>query len=218
MKARDAISRIAAPSRGGYPAAPRQRQRGLVLFIALIVLVAMTMAGIGMVRSVDTSNIIAGNLAFKQGTIQTADRGIESGFQWLIARTTGTTLQNTDMGSGYYSARPAAEPDWSDPNLWASAACVNGCSPDPATGNVTRYFIHRLCTEPDTPVDGNGPSGNPNQCMKRFDKAGRSPGASKAAGAAVYEGTPQLFYRITARVDGPRNTSSVVQATVAVRS
>jgi len=218
MKARNTISLIAARSRAGYSAAPRQRQRGLVLFIALIVLVAMTMAGIGMVRSVDTSNIIAGNLAFKQGTIQTADRGIESGFQWLIARATGTTLQSTDVGAGYYSAKPASESNWSDPNVWAVAACVNGCSPDPATGNVTRYFIHRMCTEADTPMDGIGPGGSPNQCMKRFDKAGKSPGASKSAGAAVYEGTPQLFYRITARVDGPRNTSSVVQATVAVRS
>jgi type IV pilus assembly protein PilX len=196
---------------------PANSQRGLVLFIALIVLVAMTMAGIGMVRSVDTSNVIAGNLAFKQGTIQTADRGIESGVQWLIARATGTTLQITDIGSGYYSAKPAAEPDWSDPNVWANAACVNGCAPDPATGNVTRYFIHRMCTEPDTPPDGNGPSGNPNHCMKRYDQVGKAPGGSKKPGPQ-FEGTPKLFYRVTARVDGPRNTSSVVQTTVAVRS
>ena len=51
------------------------RQQGVVLFIALIVLVAMSLAGVAMVRSVDTSLGIAGNLAFKQSTIQGSDLG-----------------------------------------------------------------------------------------------------------------------------------------------
>ena len=42
-------------------------QSGVVLFIALIVLVAMSLAGVALVRSVDTNLLIAGNLAFKQG-------------------------------------------------------------------------------------------------------------------------------------------------------
>ena len=36
----------------------RTKQSGVVLFIALIVLVAMTMAGIGMMRSVDTATVV----------------------------------------------------------------------------------------------------------------------------------------------------------------
>ena len=38
----------------------RMRQRGAVLFIALIVLVAMSLAGIALIRGVDTANLIAG--------------------------------------------------------------------------------------------------------------------------------------------------------------
>ncbi len=41
------------------------RQGGAILFIALIVLVAMTLAGIAMWRSVDTALGIAGNMAFR---------------------------------------------------------------------------------------------------------------------------------------------------------
>ena len=44
---------------------PRCRERGTIIFIALIVLVAMSLAGIALMRSVDTANLIAGNLAFK---------------------------------------------------------------------------------------------------------------------------------------------------------
>lgn len=197
--------------------APARRQRGLVLFVALIVLVAMTLAGIGMVRSVDTANLIAGNLAFKQGTIQLADRGIEAAFQWLIPRATGTALYNTDQAAGYYSVPPVQTPDWYDPAVWANSGCVNGCNPDPDTGVVVRYMIHRLCNCAGTAPEGNCPSGEPNQCMIAYDTSGKSPGGSKAAGAAVYTSTPIMHYRITVRADGPRNTASVVQTTLAIR-
>src|SRR3989304_2733091 len=53
-------------------------QKGMVLFIALIVLVAMTLAGLALVRSVDTANVIAGNLAFQPSTLQAGDRGVEA--------------------------------------------------------------------------------------------------------------------------------------------
>ena len=69
----------------GARASLPSRVRGAVLFISLIVLVAMTLAGIAMMRSVDTGNLIAGNLAFEQGAMQAADRGIEQAFQWLLA-------------------------------------------------------------------------------------------------------------------------------------
>lgn len=59
-------------------------QRGAVLFIALIVMVAMTLAAIGMMRSIDTTTMIAGNLAFKQTTIHAGDVGIDEGYKWLM--------------------------------------------------------------------------------------------------------------------------------------
>jgi type IV pilus assembly protein PilX len=199
--------------------APGAREQGMVLIIALIVLVAMTLAGIGMVRSVDTANVIAGNLAFKQGTLQTADTGVNAGFNWLIANAGGTTVYNDNPAGGYFSAQPGyPEPDWSDADVWTNlnAACVNACTPDPATGTVVRYVIHRMCTEPNTSPTGTGGTGAQNQCGQSFGPSGASPGGSKQAGAFVFQGNPYIFYRITARADGPRNTSSVVQTTVSM--
>lgn len=63
--------------------APAQRQRGVVLLIALIVLIAMTLAGLALWRSVDATNVIAGNLAFKESTLMSADRGLQAALVWL---------------------------------------------------------------------------------------------------------------------------------------
>lgn len=54
------------------------KQRGVVLFFALIALVAMSLAAVALIRSVDTSTLIAGNLAFKQATKNSAEAGIEA--------------------------------------------------------------------------------------------------------------------------------------------
>jgi hypothetical protein len=62
-----------------------RKQRGVVLLIALIVLVAMTLAGIGMMRSVDTGTVIAGNMAFREATANANDAGISAAFNALVA-------------------------------------------------------------------------------------------------------------------------------------
>ncbi|MDD2894255.1 MAG: hypothetical protein PHF20_10045 [Halothiobacillaceae bacterium] len=59
------------------------RQRGTVLFFALVALVAMSLAAVALIRSVDTSTIIAGNLAFKQSATTTGDSGLNAAVNWL---------------------------------------------------------------------------------------------------------------------------------------
>ena len=54
------------------------RQRGISLMMSMIVLVALTLAGIALMRSVDTTTIIAGNLAFQQAATNSGDTGIET--------------------------------------------------------------------------------------------------------------------------------------------
>src|SRR5436190_14605176 len=53
------------------------RERGVVLFVALIVMVALSLAAIALVRSVDTTNTVIGNLAFRQASILPANLAIE---------------------------------------------------------------------------------------------------------------------------------------------
>ena len=72
-----------APTPSSLQPSRRGRQRGVVLIIALIALVIMTLAALAMIRSVDTSNLIAGNMAFQQAATHSGDSGIEAAITWL---------------------------------------------------------------------------------------------------------------------------------------
>lgn len=189
-----------------------RRQTGVVLFIALIVLVAMTLAGIALVRSVDTGNIISGNLAFKEASLMSADRGIQAGFAWLSANS--AALDNTDTAQGYFSSIQGGDPDWFSEAAWANAVTVGT---DDA-GNTVQYVIHRMCTQPDTAYNAQN-AGVDNQCATSTatdPSSNAAVGSSMQVGAFVYQTNPMVYYRVTARVKGPRNTISVVQAMVMV--
>jgi len=53
-----------------------------MLIIALIVLVAMTLAGIATMRSVDTATVLAGNIAFRQSALNAADQVYRRASHW----------------------------------------------------------------------------------------------------------------------------------------
>lgn len=193
------------------------QQKGVILIIALIVLVSMTLAAIGMSRSIDTANLVAGNMAFKQATLQGSDIGFRNAFNWLSANAAGATLQTTDTVNGYYSSAPVTEPNWFDTSdaIWTNAVLLNGGVPDNA-GNVVRYVIHRMCTQADTAYNG-ASGGVSNQCAISYPAGGAASGGSMSVGATQFQGIPQLYYRVTTRVDGPRNTISIVQMSVLIQ-
>jgi Tfp pilus assembly protein PilX len=189
------------------------RVRGAVLFIALIVLVAMSLAGIAIMRSVDTATLIAGNLAFKQGTMQSADSGIEQAYQWLL--TNRPTLWSSNPAQGYNSGYAA--PVWTSPAAWTTAVTVG----TDAAGNTISYQIHRMCNCPDTLYNGVCGTGQANQCaLDNPTGTGAPPppsaGESFTVGAPGYLQDPRVYYRITVRTQGPRNTVSYIQSMVAV--
>lgn len=191
---------------------PRRAEAGLVLFIALIVLVAMTLAGVAMMRSVDTGLVVAGNMAFKQSAIMVADRGSQEAVKWLQDNSAGAILQSTNTASGYFSSRPVVEPNWFDPLSWTQSVAVNGGAAD-ASGNKVSYIIHRMCTQPNTPYNGAN-AGVANECALYFALSAATSGGSMSVGSPQFIGTPQLYYRVTTRVDGPRDTVSVIQTSV----
>ena len=205
------MSRATLP---GARASLPSRARGAVLFIALIVLVAMSLAGIAIMRSVDTATLIAGNLAFKQGTMQSSDNGIEQAYQWLLANRPALWANNT--GQGYNSGY--ANPVWTSGAAWATAVTVG----TDAAGNTISYQIHRMCNCADTPYNAIcGATGQANQCaLDNPTGTGAPPppaaGDSFTVGAPGYLQDPRVYYRVTVRTQGPRSTVSYIQAMVAV--
>lgn len=188
-----------------------RRQQGVVLFISLIMLVAMTLAGIALIRSVDTTNLIAGNLAFKQGTTLSGDAAVETARTWLLAQVAAGALWNDSTANGYYSYTPSTsqgvEITWDQYN-WAGASLA---LPADAVGNLVSYVVHRLCK-----LTGD-PGGAANNCLKSVLAGSSIPtGSSKGAGLIGPSGSPQYYYRVTSRIIGPRNTVSYVQTLVQI--
>jgi len=194
---------------------PASRQRGVMLIIALIVLVAMTMAGIAMMRSVDTATIVAGNIAYKQSTVSAADQGLQTGYWWLSSNASGSTLHTNNPGAGYLSSVPTTEPDWMNNGSWANAFALNADNPD-AYGNRIHYLVHRMCPVPNCAPDATC-LGNANTCGTTPDSTLISGEGIDKSKPAFWTKPPQIHYRITARAIGPRNSVTVVQTMVKIQ-
>jgi type IV pilus assembly protein PilX len=197
----------------------RTRERGTILIIALIVLVAMTLAGIATMRSVDTATIMAGNIGLRQAGSNAADQGIQAATAWIGANIgvpggLDSDLHNTGTASnGYYSNVTGNEPDWRDKANWSEAAQLNGGAPD-AAGNVVYFLIHRLCTLKTCPAGGTC-AGIANPCASTISDATLSgSGADQTRPTDAHTTQPATHYRITARAEGPRNSVSIVQSLV----
>ena len=188
-------------------------QRGVVLFIALIVLVAMSLAGIALMRSVDTNVLVAGNLAFRQATTMYGDAGFETARGWLLDNL--ASLDNNQPGGAtHYWANYQLGLDFinattttSDDYDWSQSASV--ASPDPAY--TINYVIHRLCGSTGAPTT---PAA---KCMQASAGGGSGSSGLGTKGIVTYgvqalPGTSTIFYRVTVRVIGPRNTLAFVQA------
>ena len=184
-----------------HPVAPLRAQRGVVLFIALVVLVAMTLAGLAMFRQVGTGVTIAGNLAFKSNATSVGDMGIESGRSWLMAQ--GATTLQSDLVPGYYSSwQVAFNPATFD---WTNNATL--VTADDGTGNEVRYVIHRMCRNAGLTV--NDPA---QQCVTIGSAAAGGTKGGGSYGVLALSNTTQPYFRVTVRSAGPRNTVSYVQA------
>ena len=196
----------------------RARQGGTILIIALIVLVAMTLAGIATMRSVDTATITAGNIGLRQASVNAADQGIQAGVNWLIANL-GPTLINDNhqpgtASKGYFSSVPANDPDWYEPLNWSEAGQLNNGNPD-AGGNVVFFLIHRMCNIPNCDTSATCGSNPPNICASTLSTAALTgQGSDQTRPTDSHTSVPAIHYRVTAKAVGPRNSISIVQSLV----
>ena len=198
-------SRIGPTSHG------RHGQRGIVMWVALIVLIVMSLAGLAMLRQMGTGISVAGNIAFKQNATSTSDVGTEVARAWYTTQPT-VVLENDNAANaaqGYYATWNGTWGATVDPTQFnwatgAATAAIGAGAADTAMGNTTQYIIQRLCQNP-------GPVQAATQvCSDLEDDQSRDHGAFDP-----YKGSfPPSFkpyFRVTTRVVGPRNTVSFTQ-------
>jgi len=203
------ISTVAMPpARKTLQALAPKHVRGVALLMSLIALIAMSLTAMALLRSVDTGNVIAGNLAFRQSAVQAVDLGMEAAFTAVQSAASLAALNANASDKTYYATMFAQEPseltttttpavDWR--NL-AVATTANGGAYE------IRYVVDRLCSTTAVTEET-----APDLCYvtKKSPKCD-SHDPNKMEECSIPQG---IYYRATIRVSGPRNTVGWAQST-----
>lgn len=187
-----------------------RRQRGVVLYVALVIMVAMMLAGVALLRSVGAGQSVAGNLAFKQNATSAGDRGVNGAMNYLRPASAASVPSSVELAAnqptkGYFASwdpnfNPLTYP-W-DANTSAAGPVIEA-TPNDGTGNRVRYVVHRLCANAGA-LEGNN-------CISVTDGTTLNTGVSGASAGKIPDPPLPPYFRITTRIDGPRNTVSYTQ-------
>jgi type IV pilus assembly protein PilX len=184
----------------GFPAPPRA-QRGYMLVLVLVALVAMMVSGVALVRSMDTNQLVAGNLASRNATVNSADAGVLAAVAYIQSHATDGVLNGDVAASGYYAE--GADQQWTTPTFWTN--CTSCAITDTANNQVS-WTVSRMCLK----------AGSATAAGNYCSSAGGSTanGGSYSSDAVNFTGSPKYFYRITVQVVDQRNSSTLSQAFV----
>lgn len=182
-----------------------RRQRGMIsTLMAIIVLVVSLLAALALMRSVDTSTIIAGSLTFRQSALQEAEQAYVHAQQKITF--TQPNSDNDQAILGYYAEpQPATQRANADiPDVLINQTSGAIATAPSSNGNTITYVVERLC-----PSSG---AASPLICIV--------PGATLLGGSLSNQNSDNLTFsngtyvafRLTVRVDGPnKNTTAYVQ-------
>ena len=125
---------------------PARRQRGVVMFVALIVLVAMALAALALIRSVDTTTAVVGNLGFRQASVLPSNAAVEEAVAALFEKNVIADKTKNLSAENYYATKQAGEDARGIPaQLQKKSSFSLGKVLKPDGGNEVRYVIERMC-------------------------------------------------------------------------
>jgi Tfp pilus assembly protein PilX len=193
----------------------RHRQQGIVLIIALLVMLGLALAGVALMRSTDTATAVTGNLVLKQAASSAVDRGVEQAIKTVWEALPALDRTQHAPTKNYYAcirgsaggclAANSTVPKIPDLLLAASgcagAGLTTGLIANDAAGNTSCFVIERMCLNAGVAIANN--------CNLSTGAFGADPGTEHYVGL-IRPG--DAFYRVTVRVEGPRNTVTYAQA------
>ena len=192
---------------GGASRTRRGRQRGVVLIIALIVMVALALAGIALIRSVETNTAVVGNLALSQSATLPANLAVEEAVNALYEKNLIADVNKNLPAENYFATRQANEDARGVPDVLTTKAKADTLARklDGGYGNEVRYVIERMCAAgiPDPP--------SRSDVVQYCDMLPPKPSGTTTMETDKIELPRIPLYRLTVRVDGPRNTVSFLQ-------
>jgi type IV pilus assembly protein PilW len=167
---------------------PPRRERGIALPVMLMILALMLVGSIYLLKSVHSTTLTTGNLAYDATLSREADLGLHTGFDWLrrlaIGQQGGAEQRRADQGlCGHLNVTKPRDEN----GFWNGSKTITD-----GDGTQIEYVIHRMCA-----MAGAYDDPTNNRCVQtaRQHGAPRQYRAarvqSSASTAAQYAGTPR---------------------------
>jgi type IV pilus assembly protein PilX len=211
-----------APTRR-RPARCAHHQRGVVMLFGLLALVIMMIGAVAMMRSMNTQLFNAGNLGFKRDITNQGELATAMVLQAMggVGALSTETKRRSHLTANNYSAtilknnaQGLPEALISDTEFAKVALNTNDIAND-SQGIKVRYVVDRLCAntgvaDPShcTMSDAGKPVGG---SVTEAGNNGNAEDRSEGGEGAV---APQVVYRLSIRVEGPRRTQAFFQTTL----
>ncbi|WP_254785054.1 hypothetical protein [Collimonas sp. OK412] len=183
-------------------------QRGIILIVTMFALIILMISGIALVRSFDSSLVLAGNMAFKRDLVNQGERGMSAAI--LSMKGSGTLVseitRQSNLPSSNYSASLLPTDAHGIPvvllkdSAWTTAGMSAADITDAASQVTIRYVIDRLCS-------ASGVASSASCIVSSYGDKGGTADVKRATAI-----TPPV-YRISVRVTGPRSTQTYLQTT-----
>lgn len=212
------------------------RERGATLLFALLTLVALMLSTLALVRSIDVSTLLMGNLGFKQDATASSEQATRQAIDWLSANL--AALNVDDAAHGYYAStkESGATPvdatgaqlstttvrqliDWDgDKCASTTSGTFSACDlkvtkiTDPINNNTASYVIFRMCDKA-----GDLSADSTINCVRPLNSNdGGSPikGDLNYAEPERFGAAASPYFRIVVRIQGARNTVSYTETIV----
>ena len=196
----------------------KSAQKGIVLLITLLVLVATMLVAAAIIRSTDTSLLAVGNLSLRQASRAHVNYAVER-----VVRDISSAITNNAGFPNYIRPTLGPQNDKGIPNVLRAGNTppedgssfnmnVGGGS---AAGGFTIYgVVERMCSNTFTGDMNTAP--NPTLCMVTGLGPGGNIGIAQRndgeIGVIQQAGGNGAVFRVTVRVDGPKNTTVYAQA------
>jgi Tfp pilus assembly protein PilX len=187
----------------------RSRQAGVVLIFSLIILLILLIGAVALMRSMNTSLLTAGNLAFRRDLVNQGEQAVSTvinEFKTGGAMVGATTANNQALN---YSATILATNKQGVPRALLNnttfgtvGTSANDITPANYPDVTIRYVIDRLCSA----------TGSASSVLCAQSLA-NPPGGTGGTGAPPVTPPSSTVYRLSVRVSGARNTQVFLQTT-----
>ena len=173
----------------------KRQQRGMTMLVVLVLLSVMLLGGLALARITETSTLASGNAAFREASLQASEVGLNTAY--MATRGIAAASEDTNITGWYWSTMQTTSAE-------GIPAVDFDAAPEVVVGSYSaRYVVERMCTS--SPV-----TDTLRQCLvKQVPQI-----ESARAGDESVDPPNSRQFRVTVRINGPKDTQTWTQLLV----